>query len=90
MGPLPVMFCLFGNMVQNASLITYDRCRSLTLGTACLTQNHPMYASAHIFFTSKVAPQHLAALKGCPGLLSRLRALAEVPNCPQSECNPSQ
>jgi syntaxin-binding protein 1 len=41
-------------------------------------QNHPTYASAHIFFTSKVAPQHLAALKGCPGLLSRLRALAEV------------
>ena len=41
-------------------------------------QNHPTYASAHIFFTSKVAPQHLATLKGCPGLLSRLRALAEV------------
>lgn len=50
-------------------------------------QNHPTYASAHIFFTSKVAPQHLAALKGCPGLLSRLRALAEVPHGSHSQDN---
>jgi hypothetical protein len=41
-------------------------------------QSHPTYGSAHIFFTSKVPPQALATLKGCPGLLSRLKALAEV------------
>ena len=38
----------------------------------------PTYGSAHIFFTSKVAPRQLAAIKGCPGLIARLRALVEV------------
>lgn len=46
--------------------------------TSTTTQAGPTYGSAHVFFTSKVAPQHLAALRSCPGLLSRLRALAEV------------
>ncbi len=41
-------------------------------------QSAPTYGSAHIFFTSKVSPQHLAALRSCPGLLAKLRALAEV------------
>lgn len=45
---------------------------------ACFGQAGPTYGSAHVFFTSKVAPQHLAALRSCPGLLSRLKALAEV------------
>lgn len=38
----------------------------------------PLYGSAHIFFTSHLSPQLLGVIKSCPGLLSRLRALAEV------------
>mmetsp|Transcript_17026 Transcript_17026/g.50813 ORF Transcript_17026/g.50813 Transcript_17026/m.50813 type:complete len:663 (-) Transcript_17026:822-2810(-) len=38
----------------------------------------PIYGSAHIFFTSKLSPQLLGVIKSCPGLLARLRALAEV------------
>lgn len=38
----------------------------------------PTYASAHVYFTSKLPPQLLASLRGCPGLVARLKALAEV------------
>ena len=44
------------------------------------------YGTAHIFFTSKVAPHQLAALKGCSGLIDRLRTLAEVGTC-RVQCN---
>lgn len=36
------------------------------------------YGSAHVFFTSKLPPQLLASIRGCPGLVARLKALAEV------------
>jgi hypothetical protein len=38
----------------------------------------PQYKAAHIFFSSKPAAQQLAALRECPGLVSRLRTLKEV------------
>lgn len=38
----------------------------------------PTYGSAHIFFSSKVQPHQLAQLKSCPGLIARLKTLAEV------------
>ena len=40
----------------------------------------PTYGTAHIFFTSKVPTQLLSAIKGCPGLIARLKTLAEVRN----------
>lgn len=38
----------------------------------------PQYKTAHVFFTSKVTPGQLQAIKTCPGLAQRLRSLKEV------------
>lgn len=38
----------------------------------------PQYKTVHIFFSSKPAPQHLAAIREAPHLVSRLRTLKEV------------
>ena len=38
----------------------------------------PLYKSAHVFFSSPAPPAVLAAIRGCPGLTSRLRSLKEV------------
>ncbi|PRW58349.1 SM Sec1-family [Chlorella sorokiniana] len=38
----------------------------------------PQYKAAHVFFSSKPSVQHLAAIRECPHLVSRLRTLKEV------------
>ena len=38
----------------------------------------PQYRHAHVFFSSKPSSQHLAAIRECPHLVSRLRTLKEV------------
>ena len=38
----------------------------------------PQYRHAHVFFSSKPSSQHLAAIRECPNLVSRLRTLKEV------------
>ena len=38
----------------------------------------PQYKTAHVFFTSKIAPSHLQAIKNCTGLAQRLKSLKEV------------
>lgn len=38
----------------------------------------PQYKAAHVFFSSKPTATHLAAIKECPALVSRLRTLKEV------------
>ena len=38
----------------------------------------PQYRAAHVFFSSKLAPQQLAAIRDCPHLVSHLRTLKEV------------
>lgn len=41
-------------------------------------QGNPLYASAHVFFSSPAPQTVLAAIRSCPGLTSRLRSLKEV------------
>ena len=38
----------------------------------------PQYKAAHVFFSSRPSPQHLAAIRECGSLVSRLRTLKEV------------
>lgn len=38
----------------------------------------PQYKTVHVFFSSRPTPQQLAAIRECPNLVSRLRALKEV------------
>lgn len=38
----------------------------------------PLYASAHVFFSSPAPQSVLAAIRSCPRLTSRLRSLKEV------------
>lgn len=38
----------------------------------------PQYRTAHVFFTSKITPGQLQAIKTCSGLAQRLRSLKEV------------
>ena len=45
-------------------------------------KTQPLYKTAHIFFSSRVAPSLLQEIRGAPGLLSRLRSLKEVPLLP--------
>jgi len=39
---------------------------------------HPLYKSAHVFFSSRVPPGVLTEIRNCSGLTSRLRTLKEV------------
>jgi syntaxin-binding protein 1 len=41
-------------------------------------KDSPLYASAHVFFSSPAPQTVLAAIRSCPGLTSRLRSLKEV------------
>ena len=45
--------------------------------TVLLPHRHCLQA-AHVFFSSKPSVQHLAAIRECPHLVSRLRTLKEV------------
>ncbi|KAK9863038.1 hypothetical protein WJX84_002658, partial [Apatococcus fuscideae] len=38
----------------------------------------PLYKTAHVFFSSKVSKNAIAAVKSCEGLLPRLKTLTEV------------
>ena len=38
----------------------------------------PLYKTAHIFFSSKCPPAVLQEIRGCQGLMSRLKSLNEV------------
>jgi hypothetical protein len=55
---------------------TDDSIKQLTRDFALATA--PQYKSVHVFFSSKPSPQHLAAIRECPHLVSRLRTLKEV------------
>lgn len=38
----------------------------------------PLYKTAHVFFSSKVSKNAIAAVKACAGLVPRLKTLTEV------------
>ncbi|KAL6778992.1 SEC1 [Auxenochlorella protothecoides x Auxenochlorella symbiontica] len=42
------------------------------------TSRKPLYRDAYLFFSSPLPPELLQRLRGCPGLLARLRTIKEV------------
>ena len=43
--------------------------------------DQPLYASAHVFFSSPAPQSVLAAIRSCPRLTARLKSLQEVSRC---------